>query len=132
MNPTTPEKLTAVTLAVFRLNGLLVEWGNRFSQPHGLTSARWQVMSKPWFALVKGRRDGLVGAKLRRMPWIAANGVLVLSPSALLLAHKASAGAFDGTFYAVQALELTAGAVNIVLLGLNMRDGLRMTARRRG
>ena len=40
MNPTTPEKLTAVTLAVFRLNGLLVEWGNRFSQPHGLTSAR--------------------------------------------------------------------------------------------
>lgn len=44
MNPTPPEKLTAVTLAVFRLNGLLIEWGNRFCQPHGLTSARWQVM----------------------------------------------------------------------------------------
>lgn len=44
MNSTKPEKLTAVTLAVFRLNGLLIEWGNRFCQPHGLTSARWQVM----------------------------------------------------------------------------------------
>lgn len=84
------------------------------------------------FSLAKGQRGGLVEAKLRRMPWIAANGVLVLIPSALFLAHKASMGAFDGTFYVVQALELAAGAVNIVLLGLNMRDGLRMTAQRRG
>jgi len=31
----------------------------------------------------------------------------------------------------VQALELAAGAVNITLLGLNMRDGLRMKGRLR-
>ena len=37
-------KLTAVALSVFRLNGLLIEWGNTFSEPHGLTSARWQVL----------------------------------------------------------------------------------------
>jgi hypothetical protein len=29
-------------------------------------------------------------------------------------------------FYAVQALELAAGAANITLFGLNMRDGLKM------
>ena len=76
--------------------------------------------------LAKGRRAGLIGAKFKRMPFIVANGILVLMPSALFLAAKARAAEFDGTFYAVQALELLAGATNITLLGLNMRDGLKM------
>ncbi len=41
---TKSEKLTTIALSVFRLNGLLIEWGNTFSGPHGLTSARWQVL----------------------------------------------------------------------------------------
>ena len=69
---------------------------------------------------------GLVGTKLKRMPIIAANGILVLIPSALFLASKARAAEFDTSFYAVQALELAAGAANITLFGLNLRDGLRM------
>ncbi len=81
------------------------------------------------FALAKGRRAGLVGAKARRMPLIAANGILVLVPAALFLAYKAAHAEFDGVFYAVQALELAAGAANISLLGLNMRDGLKMKRR---
>ena len=76
--------------------------------------------------LAQGDRSGLVGAKFNRMPFIAANGVLILIPSALYLASKARAGAFDASFYAAQALELAAGAVNITLLTLNMRDGLRL------
>ncbi len=64
------------------------------------------------------------------MPVIAANGVLVLVPAALFLAAKARAGEFDAGFYAVQAVELAAGAVNIALLGLNMRDGMRMKPHR--
>ena len=83
------------------------------------------------FALAKGRRAGLVGGKIRRMPLIAANGLLVLVPSALFLASKARAAEFDTAFYAVQALELVAGAANIALLGLNMRDGLKMRGRLR-
>ena len=83
------------------------------------------------FTLAKGRRAGLVGAKLKRMPLIAANGILVLIPSALFLASKATAAEFDTTFYAVQALELAAGAANITMLGLNMRDGLKMKGRLR-
>jgi hypothetical protein len=78
------------------------------------------------FALARGRRAGLIGAKVKRMPFIAANGVLVLIPAALFLAFKARAAEFDAVFYAVQALELAAGAVNITLLVLNMRDGLKM------
>lgn len=78
------------------------------------------------FVLAKGRRAGLVGAKLKRMPLIAANGIVILIPSALFLASKARAAEFDTSFYTVQALELAAGAANITLLGLNMRDGLKM------
>ena|ERR1700726_2399803 len=81
------------------------------------------------FALAKGRRAGLIGAKIKRMPLIAANGILVLIPSALFLASKARATEFDASFYAVQALELAAGAANITLVGLNMHDGLRVKGR---
>jgi hypothetical protein len=83
------------------------------------------------FALAKGRRAGLVGAKIKRMPLIAANGLFVLIPSALFLASKARVAEFDTSFYVVQALELAAGAANIMLLGLNMRDGLKMKGRLR-
>ena len=64
-----------------------------------------------------------IAAKRRRMPFIAANGLLVLIPCAFFLSHRASAGMFDGVFYAVQALELLAGAVNITLMALSIRDG---------
>ncbi|MDA9549722.1 MULTISPECIES: hypothetical protein [unclassified Bradyrhizobium] len=81
------------------------------------------------FVLAKQRRAGLIGAKIERMPFIAGNGILILIPAALFLASKAKAAEFDTTFYAVQALELAAGATNIVLLGLNMRDGFKMKGR---
>ena len=44
MHANSAEKLTAIVLSVFRANGRLLEWGTHFSQPHGLTSARWQVL----------------------------------------------------------------------------------------
>jgi hypothetical protein len=47
------------------------------------------------------------------------------------LAPKASAGDFDAVFYAVQTRELVAGAANVALLALNMRDGFKMKGRRR-
>ena len=81
------------------------------------------------FGLARSRRTGMVGTKMKRMQVIAANGLLVLIPSALFLASKANAGEFDSTFYIVQMIELLAGAVNITLLTLNMRDGLKMTGR---
>ena len=80
-------------------------------------------------SLSRGRRGGLIGVKLRRMPIIAANGLVVLVPAALFLAAKARAGAFDGTFYAVQAIELMAGAANLFLLSLSLRDGFRLSGR---
>ncbi|EJW11310.1 hypothetical protein A33M_3276 [Rhodovulum sp. PH10] len=71
-----------------------------------------------------GRHGGaLVERKRRRMPLIAANGVLVLVPCALVLATLSARGDFGPTFQAVQALELIAGATNLLLIGRNFRDG---------
>jgi len=81
--------------------------------------------------LARARQGRLVAAKQRRMPVMALNGLLVLVPCAWLLAQWATAGQFDARFYAVQALELLTGAVNLVLMGMNMRDGLRLSGRLR-
>jgi hypothetical protein len=50
-------------------------------------------------------------------------------PCAIFLQQLASAGLFDQTFAVVQALELAAGAVNLTLLGLNIRDGFKLSRR---
>ena len=127
------------TIAVFWLSTVVAE---AFGSPALVVAVKSAI---PWgflllipalaatgasgFSLAKGRRGGLMGVKARRMPFIAANGVLILIPSALFLAARAKAGAFDGAFYAVQAVELIAGATNIALIGLNFRDGLKLSRR---
>jgi len=83
------------------------------------------------FAIARDHSGGLVAAKRRRMPLIAANGLLILVPCAFLLSFKAQSGTLDAVFYGVQALELIAGAVNIALLGMSLRDGLRLSGRLR-
>ena len=80
--------------------------------------------------LMSRKRQGrLVALKNKRMPFIAANGLLVLMPCAIVLNQWASAGIFDTRFYFVQLIELIAGATNLALMGLNMRDGLRLSGR---
>lgn len=74
-------------------------------------------------------KSPLAMAKKKRMPIIAINGLCILLPSAFFLAYKSGAGAFDAWFYTVQVVELSAGALNLTLMGLNIRDGLRMTGR---
>lgn len=75
------------------------------------------------------RHDRLSLAKKKRMPIIAANGLLILLPAAFYLESKAASGAFDTPFYAIQVLELMAGAANLTMMGLNIRDGLALTGR---
>jgi len=74
-------------------------------------------------------KNGLVGAKRRRMPLIAANGIIVLLPAALYLNKLAASGDFGTMFYPVQALELFVGAINLILMGKNIMDGLMLTGR---
>ena len=83
------------------------------------------------FNLARGRGGRLVAVKKKRMPFIAMNGLLVLIPCALVLNIWAGQGRFDGGFYALQSVELLAGAVNLGLMSLNLRDGLRLAGRLR-
>jgi hypothetical protein len=70
-----------------------------------------------------------IANKRRRMPIIAANGLLVLMPAAFYLARLALLGDFGAWFYGVQAIELVAGSINLSLMSLNIRDGLHLTQR---
>lgn len=114
-----------------------------FMEPAAVVAVKNAILAGMWvlvpamaatggsgFALAKGRSGRLIEVKSRRMKFVAANGLLVLLPSAFMLAAWANAGRFDGVFYALQALELLAGATNITLLALNMRDGFKLRGRR--
>ena len=73
-------------------------------------------------AMSTSSSPGPVGRKRKRMPFIGANGILVLIPAAIILDQWASAGRFDTAFYLVQALELLAGSINLSLMFMNIRD----------
>ncbi|MBM5573193.1 hypothetical protein [Deefgea sp. CFH1-16] len=83
------------------------------------------------FALGKQRKGRLVDQKKMRMRYIALTGLLVMIPSALYLYSKSAVGQFDTLFYVVQVIELCAGLVQLSLMSLNFRDGLKLAGKLR-
>ena len=83
------------------------------------------------FALGKMRKGPLLDQKKKRMAIIGANGLLVMIPAAIFLNGKAAAGEFDAMFYSVQVVELVVGVVQLTLMGVNFRDGLRLAGKLR-
>lgn len=73
-------------------------------------------------------KDERVEKKRGRMRWIAPNGMILLSLASFLF-YKVSKDEIDLLFYAAQVAELIVGAINILLLGLMIRDGFRLTRR---
>jgi hypothetical protein len=131
--------IAMLCIATFWLSTIVSEF---FMDQASVTAVKNAVFSGMWllipsmaatggsgFSLAKGRSGRLVSVKGQRMKLVAANGLLVLLPSAFVLASWANAGRFDGFFYALQAVELLAGAVNFSLLAMNMRDGLKLNGR---
>lgn len=76
---------------------------------------------------LSNHQSTLESTKKLRMAFIAANGVLVLVPCALSLYWLANHGLIDSRFYIIQALELTFGCVNLILIALSIRDGLKLS-----
>lgn len=131
--------LAALLIAAFLSATIVVEL---FGPPQAIAQVKGLILLGllvlvPALALAGGSGVAMVGLaprgpaarKLRRMRIIAPNGLLVLLPAAVFLARKAQAQDFDAAFYAVQALELAAGLINLLLLGANIVDGLRMSGR---
>ncbi|EAS44956.1 hypothetical protein [Photobacterium profundum] len=77
--------------------------------------------------LYGAKAQGALAVKQKRMKVAAANGVVILIPAAIFLARWSAAGQFDSVYWTVQAIELIAGATNAILLGLNIRDGIRLS-----
>lgn len=67
------QALTDLILETFRLNGTMLEAGNRITKPQGLTSARWQVMGaidlagQPLTVAQIARRMGLARQGVQRI-----------------------------------------------------------------
>lgn len=132
-----------IALATVSMFWVTTIWSEVFGGPGDIAAAKTAIL---WGMLIlvpammavgasgsflgRGWSHPAVERKAKRMRVIAANGILILVPAAFFLAMKANAGAFDTLFYGVQALELAAGAVNIALIGRNMRDGLSIRRRR--
>jgi hypothetical protein len=68
-------------------------------------------------------RAPVVRRKQRRMQLIAAAGLVVLVPCAVVLNYRAMT--------ALEIIELAAGGLNLALLVLNFRDGRALSRRRR-
>ncbi|WP_257015137.1 MULTISPECIES: hypothetical protein [unclassified Variovorax] len=81
------------------------------------------------FVLANGRKGRLIEEKKKRMPFIGANGILIMIPAAIFLHQKAESGVFDVWFYVVQTLELVVGLVQLTLMGKSFRAGLRLGGR---
>jgi hypothetical protein len=81
------------------------------------------------FALGRTRKGYLLDQKKKRMAIIGTNGLLVMIPAAIFLNDKAAAGEFDALFYAVQVVELIVGVMQLILMGMNFRDGLKLAGR---
>ena len=75
--------------------------------------------------------DLILDRKKKRMAIIVANAFLVMIPVAFFLNNKAASGEFDTVFYAIQALELLAGGMQLALMSLNFRDGLKLAGKLR-
>ncbi|MBF0642221.1 hypothetical protein [Pseudomonas protegens] len=136
----TASLLALLCIATFFVSTLLVE---SMGTLHAIAQLKQLIVSPGLWVLIPAmavagasgmglsrvRQGRLIASKQKRMPFIAANGLLVLVPCAIVLNQWASAGSFDTGFYVVQVIELIAGATNLTLMGLNVRDGLRLSGR---
>lgn len=44
MKPEKTQLISDVVIGIFRTNGRMLEWGDSFTAPFGITSARWQIL----------------------------------------------------------------------------------------
>lgn len=123
--------LSTVTVELFGTTGQIVLAKTAILYGMAVLIPALAATGATGFSLGGKWRSPVIAKKKLRMKIAAANGMLILLPSAFFLAWKAQAGDFGMGFVAVQAAELIAGAANITLLSLNMKDGIALSRRKR-
>jgi hypothetical protein len=77
-------------------------------------------------SLAGGAKHPLILKKMQRMKMIGFNAVMILIPSAVVLYLLSNAGYWGNWFVTVQVLEIISGITNVSLMGLNIRDGIKL------
>ena len=67
-------------------------------------------------------------SKMKRMKFVAFNGFILIS-LAIYLYLRASANQIDNTFLLVQIIEFIFGIMNLILIGLNIKAGMKLSGR---
>lgn len=91
------------------------------------------IIAMPMLALSGKRlagksRNPIVVQKQNRMKLVAVNGIFLIS-LAIYLYYHANFKNIDTTFFTVQGIELLLGAINLSLMGLNIRAGMRLAGK---
>lgn len=78
--------------------------------------------------LANKSQSPMVNGKRRRMKFIAVNGLILIFLASLLY-YRSHYLAIDNMFLAIQFGELAFGFTNLLLIGMNIRDGLQLSGR---
>jgi hypothetical protein len=77
-------------------------------------------------SLAGSAKHPLILKKMQRMKLIGFNAIMILIPSAVVLYLLSNAGYWGNWFVTVQVLEIISGITNVSLMGLNIRDGIKL------
>lgn len=91
------------------------------------------LLAMPMLAITGKKLAGkskspIVATKMKRMKFVAFNGIILIS-LAIYLYFRAINNNIDSTFLGVQIIELLFGAINLTLLGLNIKAGMKLSGR---
>lgn len=91
------------------------------------------VIAMPMLAISGNKLAGnsknpIVAKKMKRMKFIAFNGIILIS-LAIYLYYHAIYKTIDSTFLYVQLVEFLIGAVNLGLIVMNINSGLKLSGR---
>lgn len=76
--------------------------------------------------LAKKSKSNIITKKMARMKLIVINGILLIF-IAIYLYYKAIYDYIDDTFFYFQILELVLGLFNLILIGLNIKSGRKLS-----
>ena len=130
--------LAGIVIFIFLLSTTLVE---TLGSKQDIASVKDMIVSPglfilvPLLALTGGLGKAMAGSashpalaiKMKRMKIIAALGIVILMPSALVLSKLAASGTFGPMFTFIQTIEILAGVTNLSLIILNAKEGATLS-----
>jgi hypothetical protein len=80
--------------------------------------------------LAGNSKSPIVATKMKRMKFVAINGMVLIS-LAIILYFRAVNNQIDSAFLAFQIGEFLFGFINLILLGLNIKAGMKLSGRKK-